>query len=232
MQEMLAPTSAIMGMGLGESVALVTDGRFSGGTRGACIGHVSPEAEEGGPIALVRDGRRRSPSTSTPARSSCEVDAAEHRRRRADVAAAAGDRSPAGGCAATAPWSPTRPRGAVLRDPDEDGDRGGNDVHSTSNRSSTCQEVESGVILNRRADPLGVPGARGRRHRLRLPGRRHPARLRRDARLPGPPRPGAPRAGRRAHGRRLRAGQRQGRRGHRHLRARAPRTSPPASPTR
>jgi dihydroxy-acid dehydratase len=56
MQEMLAPTSALMGMGLGESVALVTDGRFSGGTRGACIGHVSPEAAEGGPIGLVREG--------------------------------------------------------------------------------------------------------------------------------------------------------------------------------
>jgi dihydroxy-acid dehydratase len=58
MQEMLAPTSYIMGQGLGESVALVTDGRFSGGTRGACIGHVSPEAQEGGPIALVRPGDR------------------------------------------------------------------------------------------------------------------------------------------------------------------------------
>jgi dihydroxy-acid dehydratase len=56
MQEMLAPTSNIMGMGLGQSVALITDGRFSGGTRGACIGHVSPEAAEGGPIALVQDG--------------------------------------------------------------------------------------------------------------------------------------------------------------------------------
>jgi len=56
MQEMLAPTSMIMGMGLGESVGLVTDGRFSGATRGACIGHVSPEAAEGGTIALVRDG--------------------------------------------------------------------------------------------------------------------------------------------------------------------------------
>jgi dihydroxy-acid dehydratase len=56
MQEMLAPTSALMGMGLGDSVGLVTDGRFSGGTRGACIGHVSPEAAEGGPIALVREG--------------------------------------------------------------------------------------------------------------------------------------------------------------------------------
>ncbi|MEK6815692.1 MAG: dihydroxy-acid dehydratase [Nitrospirota bacterium] len=56
MVEMLAPTANIVGMGLGESVALVTDGRFSGGTRGACIGHVSPEAAEGGPIALLRNG--------------------------------------------------------------------------------------------------------------------------------------------------------------------------------
>lgn len=56
MPEMLAPTSAIMGMGLGDKVALITDGRFSGGTRGACIGHVSPEAAAGGPIAAVKDG--------------------------------------------------------------------------------------------------------------------------------------------------------------------------------
>jgi len=56
MQEMLAPTSNIIGMGLESSVALVTDGRFSGGTRGACVGHVSPEAAAGGPIALVRNG--------------------------------------------------------------------------------------------------------------------------------------------------------------------------------
>ncbi len=56
MQEMLSPTSLIMGMGLGESVALITDGRFSGATRGASIGHVSPEAAEGGLIALVEDG--------------------------------------------------------------------------------------------------------------------------------------------------------------------------------
>jgi dihydroxy-acid dehydratase len=58
MQEMLSPTSAIMGMGLGDKVALVTDGRFSGGTRGACIGHVSPEAAAGGPIAALRAGDR------------------------------------------------------------------------------------------------------------------------------------------------------------------------------
>ncbi|MCU0858741.1 MAG: dihydroxy-acid dehydratase [Pontiellaceae bacterium] len=56
MQEMLAPTSYIMGQGLGESVALITDGRFSGGTRGACIGHISPEAAEGGPIGLLKNG--------------------------------------------------------------------------------------------------------------------------------------------------------------------------------
>jgi dihydroxy-acid dehydratase len=56
MQEMLSPTSYIMGAGLGESVALVTDGRFSGGTRGACIGHVSPEAAVGGPIGLLKKG--------------------------------------------------------------------------------------------------------------------------------------------------------------------------------
>jgi len=56
MQEMLAPTSYIMGQGLGESVALITDGRFSGGTRGACIGHVSPEAAEGGLIGLLQNG--------------------------------------------------------------------------------------------------------------------------------------------------------------------------------
>jgi dihydroxy-acid dehydratase len=56
MQEMLAPTSLIMGMGLGDQVGLVTDGRFSGATRGACVGHVSPEAAEGGEIGLVRDG--------------------------------------------------------------------------------------------------------------------------------------------------------------------------------
>jgi dihydroxy-acid dehydratase len=56
MREMLSPTSAIAGMGLAESVALITDGRFSGGTRGPCIGHVSPEAMEGGPIAVVKNG--------------------------------------------------------------------------------------------------------------------------------------------------------------------------------
>ena len=56
MREMLTPTSAVCGMGMDSSVALITDGRFSGGTRGAAIGHVSPEAAEGGPIALINEG--------------------------------------------------------------------------------------------------------------------------------------------------------------------------------
>jgi dihydroxy-acid dehydratase len=56
MREMLVGTSAIVGMGLGEEVALITDGRFSGASRGPCIGHVSPEAAAGGPIALIENG--------------------------------------------------------------------------------------------------------------------------------------------------------------------------------
>ena len=56
MMEMLSPTSAIMGMGLGDSVALITDGRFSGGTRGICLGHISPEAAARGPIAALQNG--------------------------------------------------------------------------------------------------------------------------------------------------------------------------------
>jgi dihydroxy-acid dehydratase len=56
MREMLAPTSALIGAGLGNSVGLITDGRFSGGTHGLVVGHVAPEAAAGGAIALVRDG--------------------------------------------------------------------------------------------------------------------------------------------------------------------------------
>ncbi len=58
MPEMLKPTSAIMGAGLGKEVALITDGRFSGGSHGFVVGHVSPEAQSGGPIALVKNGDR------------------------------------------------------------------------------------------------------------------------------------------------------------------------------
>jgi dihydroxy-acid dehydratase len=56
MREMLAPTASIVGLGLADSVALITDGRFSGGTKGPCIGHISPEASAGGPIAILKDG--------------------------------------------------------------------------------------------------------------------------------------------------------------------------------
>jgi dihydroxy-acid dehydratase len=56
MREMLAVTGAIVGAGLGETVALITDGRFSGATRGFCVGHIAPEASRGGPMAAVRDG--------------------------------------------------------------------------------------------------------------------------------------------------------------------------------
>ena len=76
MREMLAPTSAIMGRGLGNSVALITDGRFSGGTHGFVVGHITPEAALGGPLALVKNGDRividateRRVSLEVPARS-------------------------------------------------------------------------------------------------------------------------------------------------------------------
>lgn len=58
MPEMLTPTSAIMGAGLGDDVALLTDGRFSGGSHGFIVGHITPEAQDGGPVALVRNGDR------------------------------------------------------------------------------------------------------------------------------------------------------------------------------
>jgi dihydroxy-acid dehydratase len=80
MPEMLSPTSAIIGMGLGKSVALLTDGRFSGGTQGACLGHISPEAAEGGPIALVHEGDII--SIDIPAKKiELKVDDAELKRR-------------------------------------------------------------------------------------------------------------------------------------------------------
>ena len=82
MPEMLSPTAMIKGQGLGKSVALITDGRFSGGTAGLCIGHVSPEAMEGGPIALVRTGDRV--RIDIPARTlDIVVDGEELERRRA-----------------------------------------------------------------------------------------------------------------------------------------------------
>jgi dihydroxy-acid dehydratase len=81
MREMLTPTSAIAGMGLDKEVALLTDGRFSGGTRGAAIGHISPEAADGGPIALVKEGDRI--RIDIPAKTlTLLVDDAELARRR------------------------------------------------------------------------------------------------------------------------------------------------------
>ena len=82
MREMLGPTAVIYGQGMGERVALITDGRFSGATRGMCVGYVSPEAAAGGPIALLRDGDRVRIDT-VGRRLDCLVDAAELERRRA-----------------------------------------------------------------------------------------------------------------------------------------------------
>ena len=83
MREMLAPTSAIIGAGLGDDVALITDGRFSGGTYGMVVGHVVPEAFVGGPIALVRDGDEI--TLDADARSlSVAVDDAELERRKGE----------------------------------------------------------------------------------------------------------------------------------------------------
>lgn len=83
MREMLAITGAIKGAGLGKEVLLVTDGRFSGGSTGLCVGHVAPEAVDGGPIGLIRDGDRI--RIDIPTRSlDLLVDEAELARRRAE----------------------------------------------------------------------------------------------------------------------------------------------------
>ncbi len=82
MPEMLTPTSALMGVGLGDSVALITDGRFSGGSHGFIVGHVVPEAQDGGPIALINNGDRVTLDAQTKA-ISMAVDDGELARRRA-----------------------------------------------------------------------------------------------------------------------------------------------------
>src|SRR6202050_5229264 len=82
MPEMLTPTSAIMGAGLGKDVALITDGRFSGGSHGFIVGHIAPEAQEGGPIALVRDGETITIDASTNVLD-VDVPEAEMKARRA-----------------------------------------------------------------------------------------------------------------------------------------------------
>jgi dihydroxy-acid dehydratase len=83
MREMLSPTAAIMGKGLGDKVALITDGRFSGGSHGFVVGHVSPEAALGGPLALVRDGDAIS-IDATKRSVTLDVPAGELERRRAE----------------------------------------------------------------------------------------------------------------------------------------------------
>ena len=82
MPEMLTPTSALMGAGMGNDVALITDGRFSGGSHGFIVGHVVPEAQEGGPIALVKDGDRVTIDADN-ARLDVDVSEAEFATRRA-----------------------------------------------------------------------------------------------------------------------------------------------------
>ena len=116
MQEMLAPTANIMGRGLGDSVALITDGRFSGGTRGACVGHVSPEAAAGGMIGLVEPGDTIEVDITNRSLNLL-VDEAELDRRRADW------RPPApkidyGYLARYAAQVTSADTGAVLRKPD------------------------------------------------------------------------------------------------------------------
>jgi dihydroxy-acid dehydratase len=82
MREMLSPTSSIVGMGLANDVALITDGRFSGGTKGPCVGHISPEAAVGGPIAAIKEGDAI--SIDIPGRKlELEVTAAEIKKRMA-----------------------------------------------------------------------------------------------------------------------------------------------------
>ena len=82
MREMLSPTSAIMGRGLGSEVALITDGRFSGGSHGFVVGHIAPEAAVGGPIGLLRNGDRIT-IDSVERTIDVQLSAAELRRRRA-----------------------------------------------------------------------------------------------------------------------------------------------------
>ena len=88
MREMLSPTSAIMGRGLGKDVALITDGRFSGGSHGFVVGHITPEAFDGGPLAIVREGDSITIDAQAR-RLDLDVPAAEIARRLAEWAAPA-----------------------------------------------------------------------------------------------------------------------------------------------
>ena len=82
MREMLAVTAALVGQGLGNDVALITDGRFSGATHGFMVGHIAPEAAHGGPIAMLRDGDRSCASMSRRARLDVDADLAAREPRR------------------------------------------------------------------------------------------------------------------------------------------------------
>ncbi len=113
MQEMLCPTSAIMGMGLGDKVALITDGRFSGGTRGACIGHVSPEAAAGGPIAALTR-RRHDRDRPAARRLNVQLQTNEIERRLADLPPFE-PRTTSNGCGAMPILSPAPPLARCCR---------------------------------------------------------------------------------------------------------------------
>ena len=106
MREMLGPTAVIYGQGMGERVALITDGRFSGATRGMCVGYVSPEAAAGGPIALLRDGDRVR-IDAVARRLDCLVDARRARAPARRLEAASGAT-----CRLPARWRNTRRRSA------------------------------------------------------------------------------------------------------------------------
>ena len=83
MREMLSVTAALVGQGLGESIGLITDGRFSGGTHGLVVGHVAPEAWVGGPIALLKDGDRVTIDADAKKALTVDLDEAEWRERKA-----------------------------------------------------------------------------------------------------------------------------------------------------
>jgi len=113
MQEMLAPTSAIKGVGLDDKVALITDGRFSGGTAGACIGHISPEAAAGGPIGLLQSGDII--EIDMPARKLAVRLSAEELQRRAQAWKAPAPRFKSGYLSKYAALATSADTGAVLK---------------------------------------------------------------------------------------------------------------------
>jgi dihydroxy-acid dehydratase len=168
MREMLAVTGAIVGAGLGDSVVLITDGRFSGATRGLMIGHVAPEAASRGPIAAVREGDIV--SLDAAARSiRLEVSDAEIAARLATWTAPP-PRYPSGVMAKYAQLVGSASEGAV----------------------TTAGERGSPYETHPRADLVGMPRARRRHRDLRLSRRRDSSRLRRHARLPDPAHARAP----------------------------------------